>query len=536
MNVILNVYDWVAIGLYLAVVIGIGCWAGLRQRRSKSGDQGREYFLAGGHLNWVVIGLALFSTNISTVHLVGLAEEGYKNGLACGNFEWMAPFTLIILSFFFAPFYIRTRVATLPDFLEMRFSRGCRNWLAVISMLAAIVVHISFALFAGATVLHGLFDVPMMTSLIGLGVLIAFYTSVGGLMAVVAAESVQTIVLLVGAVCLTGFGLHEVGGWSGMAAHVDPVKLTVMRPAGDASNMPWYAILLGYPIIGIWYWCTDQTIVQRVLGAKDENHARVGPLFAGFLKILPVFLLVLPGLICAALVHQGKLPELKDTKDAFTVMVANLLPTGLKGVMAAALMAAIMGAVSGAMNSIATLFCYDLYKQLKPDVSDKKLVLIGRVVTWVGMILAIAWASQLGKFASVFQGIQTVICYVAPSLTVVFLAGVFWKRATARAAFATLASGFGLGVTVFFLDFFKATTGWNVNFMMASFYLACVCGVILVVVSLAWPKPLTDKQAALVWGNPMDALRAPGWPGLGNYKVLAALLVVTMVVLYSIFG
>ncbi len=529
-----NALDWLAVGLYLAVVAGIGAWAGLRQRSAKE-EKGREYFLAGGHLNWVVIGLALFSTNISTVHLVGLAEEGYKNGLACGNFEWMAPFTLIILSFFFAPFYIRTRVATLPDFLEMRYSRGCRNWLAIISMLSAIVVHISFALYAGATVLHGLFGIPVYKSLIGLGILIAFYTSFGGLMAVVAAESVQTIVLLVGAICLTCFGLFEVGGWDALKANVDPVKMTILRAEGDASNMPWYAILLGYPIIGIWYWCTDQTIVQRVLGAKDENHARVGPLFAGFLKILPVFVLVLPGLICAALVNQGKIPELTSTKDTFVVLVSHLLPAGLRGLMAAALMAAIMGAVSGAMNSIATLFCYDLYKQLKPDTSDKKLIFIGRTVTWVGMLLSIAWASQLDKFASVFQGIQTVICYIAPSLTVVFVAGVFWKKATARGAFVTLASGFALGVIVFFLDFFKAQTGWNINFMMASFYLAVVCSVVMVITSMAFPRALTAKQAALVWANPWASLSEPGWKGLGNYKFLAVLLILTMGVLYYLF-
>ena len=275
--------------------------------------------------------------------------------------------------------------------------------------------------------------------------------------------------------------------------------------------------------------------MQRVLGAKDENHARVGPLFAGFLKILPVFVLVLPGVICSGLVHQGKMPALADSKDAFTAMVSHLLPMGLKGVMAAALMAAIMGAVSGAMNSIATLFCYDLYKQLKPEVSDKKLVYIGRIVTWIGMALSIAWASQLGRFASVFQGIQTMICYVAPSLTVVFLAGVFWKRATARAAFITLAGGFMMGVVVFFLDFFKERTGWNVNFMMASFYLACICAVLLVVVSLLWPKALTEKQAALVWDHPLASLREPGWKGLGNYKFLAVLLIVTMCVLYWFF-
>ena len=214
----------------------------------------------------------------------------------------------------------------------MRYSRNCRIWLAIVSMCAAVAIHIGFALFAGATVLHGLFGIPVMTSIICLGILVAFYTSIGGLMAVVAAESFQTIILITGSLILTSIGFVEVGGWSGLAANVEPVKLTILRPEGDASNIPWYTILLGYPIIGIWYWCTDQTIVQRVLGAKDQNHARVGPLFAGFLKILPVFILVLPGLICAALVHQNKLvpPAGWDSRGDIRALMISWAPTEIR--------------------------------------------------------------------------------------------------------------------------------------------------------------------------------------------------------------
>ena len=389
-DVAINSLDLAIIVIYLVGIVTIGCWAGFRQRR---GSEGHGYFLAGRTLTWPVIGLALFSTNISTVHLVSLAEEGYKNGLAYGNFEWMAAFTLIMLSLFFAPFYLRARVATLPDFLEKRYSRPCRDWLAFVSIISAIFIHIGFSLYAGAVVLEGMFGVKIMTSIIIISILTGLYTIIGGLLAVVLTESIQTVVLILGAVCVTVIGLYHVGGWSGLVDSVEPVKLTMLRSATDSSNLPWYSVFLGYPIIGLWYWCADQTIVQRVLGAKDENHARVGPLFAGFIKILPVFIFVLPGLICLGLINQGKLPDsLEHSKHTYAFMISHLLPVGLKGVVAAALLAALMSTVSGALNSIATLFSYDIYKRWRPQTSDRTLVIVGRVVTFIAMIAAIVWS------------------------------------------------------------------------------------------------------------------------------------------------
>ncbi len=591
---------------YLVGIVGVGCWSGLKSRK---GAEGKDYFLAGGTLKWHVIGLALFSTNISTVHLVSLAEEGYRNGLAYGNFEWMAAFTLIILALFFVPFYIRSRVATLPDFLEKRFSKACRNWLAGISIVSAIFIHIGFSLYAGAVVLNGLFGFDVMTSIVVIALLTGLYTIVGGLQAVVLTESIQTIILLFGAICLTMIGYNEIGGWDGLSNAVEPVKLTVMRPKGDPSGLPWYSVLLGYPIIGIWYWCTDQTIVQRVLGAKDENHAKAGALFAGFIKILPMFIFVLPGLICFALIDSGKLdnhdmrnmpvaetvmldgkeipvtegriplsgetvklkshtvditgmtdvyienrlidesdPEKiqrvlvidgkdqKDSADTYAFMITKLLPRGLTGLMAAALLAALMSTVSGALNSIATLFSFDLYKQFKPETSNRKLVLVGRIVTFVGMLLAIAWSPLVAKFDTIFSGIITAICYLAPPITVVFVAGVFWKRATSQAAFMTFVVGSSLGFVVFLLDFFKEQTGWSILSMMASFYLAVICAGVLVVVSLVKPVALSEEKAKLVWTNPLDCLKAPGWRGIGDYRVLSVLLFVVMIVLYAVFG
>jgi len=269
----LNFIDKAVLVVYLVVIVGIGCWTGMRSRKGTEG--GRDYFLAGGSLRWPMIGLALFSTNISTIHLVGFAQEGYNNGLVAGNFEWMAPFLLIVLALFFAPFYIRSRVATLPDFLERRYSRPCRDWLAFLSIISAIFIHIGFTLYTGAVVLRGLFGIPIMYSIIGATVLTGLYTIVGGLMAVVVTESIQTIVLLAGSILITVFGLIKVGGWGGIVENVEAVKLTMLRPPGDPANLPWYSIFLGYPVIGLWYWCAESSTVRQCHRPQRRNAGKV---------------------------------------------------------------------------------------------------------------------------------------------------------------------------------------------------------------------------------------------------------------------
>ena len=422
----------------------------------------------------------------------------------------------------------------------MRYSRPCRDWLAVLSIVAAVFIHIGFSLYTGAVVLRGMFGVSLLTSIIFTAGITGLYTIVGGLMAVVVTESIQTLVLLAGAAAITGIAYSEVGGWAGiretLAAHGELYRLTVLRPADDPSNLPWYAVFLGYPVIGIWYWCADQTIVQRVLGAKDENHARIGPLFCGFIKILPVFLFVLPGLICYVLVRRGDLPDdLSDTADTYAFMITHLLPVGLKGLVAAALLAALMSTVSGALNSIATLFSYDIVKRWRPDTSDRQLVLIGRMTTFVAMLAAIAWSPFIARFESIYQGITALICYIAPPITAVFLGGVFWHRASSLAAQATLYLGSALGAVVFLLDWFKVPW-WKVPSMMTTFYLFVICSAILVTVSAVCPHQHTAVSESLVWKDPLSALRGPAWKGLGDYRILAALLFCVMVVLYVVFA
>ncbi len=538
----INNYDLAIIIGYLVGIVTLGCWAGIRMRRRGSG--GKAFFLAGGTLKWPIIGLALFSTNISTIHLVSQAEVGYKHGLAYGNFEWMAAFTLIALALFFAPFYIRSKVTTLPDFLEKRYNSACRNWLAVLSIVSAIFIHIGFSLYTGALVLHGMFGFNIMTSIIAVSVLTGLYTIIGGLMAVVVTESIQTIILLAGAICITIIGYVKVGGWAGITAQIEPVQLTVLRSAEELPVLPWYSVFLGYPIIGLWYWCADQTIVQRVLGAKDENHARIGPLFAGFIKILPMFIFILPGTICLALIRKGAIPAIAsgETKDTYSHLIKEILPTGLKGMVAAALLAALMGTVSGALNSIATLFSYDIYKPLRPNTSEKQLVIIGRIVTFVGMVLAILWSPYIARFETIYQGTIDLICAISPPITAVFIIGIFWRRASSVGAMATLYAGSVLGLLVFLLDWYKDKpflAFWKnlgIPSMMSTFYLFVICAVILVLVSRWKPEVLTAEKEKLVWKHWWEPLKSVGWKGIGNYKVLSGVLFGVMVLLYIIFG
>jgi SSS family solute:Na+ symporter len=549
----MELLDLVVIVAYVAMIVGVGCWAGWRglspeqvgdAPRKNSGAAG-SYFLAGGTLRWPMIGLAMFSTNISTVHLVGLAEAGYLSGLLMGNFELMAGVTLAILALFFAPFYIRSRVVTLPDFLEQRYSRRSRDIVAVISVLSAIFVHIGFSLYTGAVVLNGIFNLnlPKSASVLVIAALTGVYTILGGLAAVVVTESIQTIVLLASAVLITAFAWFRAGGWEGIVANIPASHLTMLRASDAPGGLPWYSIVLGYPVIGIWYWCTDQTIVQRVLGARDENHARAGALFAGFLKIFPLFIFVMPGLICLALVQQGKLSadRVHNTADVYAYLIRELLPVGVKGLVAAALIAAVMASVSGALNSIGTLVSYDLLKRFRPDASDRQLVSVGRWASFVSLVLAILWSLSLNP-DGIFQAINAMITYIAPPMTCVFLFGIFWRRASSDAAVATLTVGTACGAAVLLLQQFKvawwtsAVTRLRLDFLLIGVALFVICSIVMVVVSLLRPHQHTAKSAALVWNSPWEPLQAPGWPGFGNYKFLTSLLLGSLATIYYLFS
>jgi SSS family solute:Na+ symporter len=586
MNNSVSHLDWAIIAVYLLTVVGLGVAAGFLRRRGERGGEGGHYFLAGNTLTWPVIGLAMFAANISTVHLVSLAEAAYKFGLVFGNFEWMGGFTLILLSLFFAPLYLRSKVATLPDFLERRFNRGCREVLTVVSIFSAIVIHMGVALYTAAWVLRGILGLEPGAPILGLDALLVFiivlglltgiYTMMGGLLAVVWTESVQTILLLVGAVVITVAGYLKVGGWTELsltlASNAHPLAgvpeskvtwgtgnfLSMARTSSDPSGLAWYSVLLGYPVLGIWYWCCDQTIVQRVLAARDEKHARLGPLFCAFLKIWPVFFFVLPGVICVALVQQnafgGAAPQ--TAADTYTFLITHLLPVGLKGMVAAAMLAAAMQTCSAALNSTATLVAYDLFKRHAPTLGDHTLVLLGKWTTVLGTLLAIVASPLFGHYTTIFEGINKLISYVAPPITAVFLLGVFWKRASGKSALITLIAGMGLGAATFCLDFFKdriagrdATAEtiaaspllhliYNIalkDFMLVAFALLVVCLVIMVVTTFMFPAALKPEAKSLVWENWTGPLRIKCGSGFSDYRVVSALILVAFCMLYILF-
>jgi SSS family solute:Na+ symporter len=376
---------------------------------------------------------------------------------------------------------------------------------------------------------------------------------IGGLLAVVWTESAQTILLLIGAVVITIAAYEKIGGWTelghALASHPHPLAgvansqvtwgtgnfLSVIRGAKDPSGLAWYSILLGYPVIGIWYFCCDQTIVQRVLAAKDEKNARLGPLFCAFLKIFPVFLFVLPGVICVALVQKNLFngAEPQTAADTYTFMLTHLLPVGLKGLVAAALLAAAMQTCSAALNSTATLVAYDLFKRYRPELGDHQLVRIGKITTIVGTILAIIASPLFGHYTTIFEGINKLISYVAPPVTAVFLLGIFWRRASSQSAFITLVTGIILGFITFLLDWNNIYRG---DFMLMAFWLLISCLGIMVLTTFIFPEPLKDEARELVWQNWRDPLRGKaGGRGLANYRLAALAVLVVFVMLFLIF-
>ncbi|AEW00058.1 sodium:solute symporter [Niastella koreensis] len=538
--------------LYILFIVTVGLWAGLKKSKVGAKTESGDYFLAGKTLKWPMIGLALFATNISCLHLVSLAQSGFDSGLLNGNFEWMAVFTLILLALFFVPFYLQSNVATLPDFLEKRYNRACRDWLAIISIVSAIVIHIAFSFLAGGIVLKTIFGVNMYVSVFVIAVLTSIYTIIGGLRAVVVTESIQTIVLLAGAIIITVICFQKTGGWHSFTQTLSDThnldKLSMIRPVGDASGLSWQSVFLGYPVLGIWYWCADQTIVQRVLGAKDVNHGRAGALFCGVIKFFPVFIFVLPGLMAFVLNKRGVFDissiqhldntgrTVTETKGIYTLMIAQLVPTGLVGVLAAALLSGLMSQISGALNSIATLASYDLYKRFKPATTDAQLVKMGRISAVLALIISIALLPLLNQYESLFSGINDIIAHMAPPITTVFVLGIFWKKASAKSAQYTLWFGSLLGAVVFAINKLMPDVAISkVPFMMMAFYLCCACVFMQVVLSYVFPVKHTAESATLYWKSPLEPLQGKAWRGLGNYKLQSALLIVLMVVLYFIF-
>ena len=432
--------DWIVLGIYFMALLGVAVWV-FTQRNKNTED----YFLAGRNVGWFVIGASIFASNIGSEHVVGLAGTGFESGTPMAHYELHA-WIVLLLGWLFLPFYIRSGAFTTPEFLEKRFDSRSRWFLSIFSLLAYILTKVSITIYAGGIVVSELLGIPFWYGAIGIVLFTGAYTVIGGLKAVIYTETLQTIVLIFGSVIITFLGLYEVGGWEQLretVTAVSPDHFDMWRPMSD-PDFPWTGMLIGGTIVGIWYWCTDQYIVQRTLAANNITIARRGAIFGAYLKLLPILIFLIPGIIAYALtLQQPDLYFVERADRAFPMLVKTLLPVGIKGLVAGGLMAALMSSLASVFNSCSTIFTIDIYKKIKPDMSEKSLLNIGKIATAVIVILGVVWIPIMENIGGgvMYQYLQNVQSYIAPPVTAVFLLGILWKRVTSDAAIATLICG-----------------------------------------------------------------------------------------------
>lgn len=533
--------DLVVIAIYFVAIFGIGYWAARKEKTESS-----DYFLAGRDVGWLAVGASLFASNIGSEHLLGLAGTGASSGLAVGHFEWLACLILLLLGWVFVPFYERSGVYTMPEFLERRYSPASRWYLTSVSVIAYVLTKASVSLFAGAIIVKELTGIDNLWLSSGIIVIATgIYTIAGGLRAVIYTELVQTFVLILGSLALTIFGFVAIGGWSGLQANVPADFFSMWKPMNH-PDFPWTGVVFGAPILGIWYWCTDQYIVQRVLAARNVQQARRGTLLAAFLKILPVFIFVLPGLIAAALYADIKGG---NANQAFPALVTRLLPVGLKGLVMAGLLAALMSSLSSVFNSCSTLITWDFYKKLKPASSEKELILVGRLATGVMVVLGLLWIPFMKYISSqLYIYLQSVQAYIAPPIAACFLFGLFFPRLNGKGAITSLLTGFVLGALRLVLELTNgpAKTGladgslwaWiaEINFLHFAVLLFAICTFVLVAVSLCTAKPNPEQLKGLTYATvDTKQTQAAGGKSTGVDILLSLLLVLILAVLWFIF-
>ncbi len=509
----LNSMDWIVIGGYFLVVFAVAWWAsrGEKDHERNSAD----YFLAGRNAGWFVIGGSLFASNIGSEHLIGLAGTGAASGLAVAQFEIQASLMLLLLGWFFVPFYLRSGVYTMPEFMERRYSPTVRWYLALISVVGYVLTKISVTIAAGGIVFESLMGMNFWTGAILVVLATGAYTVLGGLRAVLYTDLLQVFVLIGGSALVSVVGINQVGGWTALREAAPAGFFSVWKPMTDPA-FPWTGILFGAPILGVWYWCTDQFIVQRVLAAHGEDDARRGTIMAGFLKQLPLFIFVIPGIVAYVLSQQGAL-TLERSDAALPTLVATVLPMGLRGVVVAGLLAALMSSLSSVFNSCSTLITWDIYRKMRPDASEKTLVRVGQWSTGVLVLLGLLWIPLMAHVSEqLYQYLQSVQAYIAPPIAAVFLIGLLWGRVNAQGAIASLLTGFVLGMGRLALELNKDSLSGpalqlaSINFLHYACLLFIVCSAVLVLVSLATPAP----SAAQVHG--LTHATVKGVPTLGR--------------------
>jgi len=545
---VLATIDWVFIALYFVIILGVAWWV-IRKNKATSDD----YFLAGRNLGWFVVGASIFASNIGSEHIVGLAGSGATDGVAMAHYELHA-WCLLILGWILAPFYMRSKIYTMPEFLEKRFSASSRWVLSIISLFAYVLTKIAVGIFAGGIVFGVLLPevnfMGMNSFWVGsilMIVLTGIYTVLGGMKAVAITEAIQTVILILGSILVTIYGLDALGGWGelrriagsemfnlwkplvpeGMTGTWSPVRTETTMAWYFNSNYPWLGMLFCAPIIGLWYWCTDQYIVQRILGARNLTEARRGTIAAAFFKLLPVFIFIIPGIITFALAASGKMPELATTlldadgkiinanaQQVFPLLVAKVLPAGIRGIVVAGLLAALMSSLAGVFNASSTLFTMDLYSKFRPGASEKQLVRVGRIATIVMVIIGLLWIPVIQGSRGLYDYLQSVQGYLAPPIFVVFFFGIFNKRLNAKGALAALLVGFGMGLFRLMIDtpvmltpgfaYPENSVFWIINNIFFQYYsliIFFVSTVVMFAVSYTSEAPDYQKIKGLAMGT-----------------------------------
>jgi SSS family solute:Na+ symporter len=523
--------DWVVIVGYFLVIAGVAVWVMTRKQTNTE-----DYFLAGRNIGWFIVGASIFASNIGSEHIVGLAGAGAGGKIPMLIYELHA-WLVITLGWVFLPFYLRSGVFTMPEFLERRFNPATRWFLSLFSLIAYVLTKVSVTVYAGGIVIASILNIDFWTGALATVVLTGIYNIMGGMSAVVYTEALQTIVLVLGAATLTFIGLQAVGGWSGLKSSLEPGYLNMWRPASD-PDFPWPSLVITSTIVGLWYWCTDQYIVQRVLAARNIKEGRRGTIFGGLLKLTPVFLFLIPGVIALALKNRGELHW--DSPDgAFAALLMNKMPVGLRGLVVAGLLAALMSSLASVFNSCSTLFTVDIYKKLYPETPEKKLVGIGRIATAIVVVLGILWIPIMQNISGVlYEYLQSVQSYIAPPIAAVFLLGIFYKRINSQGAMATLIVGL---IVAFLRISFELALGSldpdgilyklaSANFLSFAAWFFLFCVILCLAVSWFTPAPDYGKIKGLTFGSLSEEQKQANRNSYNAWDIAWSVLVIGIVI------
>ncbi|WP_396590145.1 sodium:solute symporter [Allomuricauda sp. R78024] len=531
MESILETADWWVLGAYLAALIGVAVWVVLQKNKNTE-----DYFLAGRNVGWFVIGASIFASNIGSEHVVGLAGTGAESGMPMAHYELHA-WIVLLLGWLFLPFYFRSKAFTMPEFLEKRFDSRSRWFLSVFSLVGYVITKVSVTIYAGGIVVSELLGIPFWYGAIGIVIFTGAYTVIGGMKAVIYTETLQTIILIAGSLIITYLGLEKVGGWEELRLVAGSEHFNMWRPISD-PDFPWTGMLIGGTIVGVWYWCTDQYIVQRTLAANNIKIGRRGAIFGAYLKLLPIFIFLIPGIIAFALAKQGVLTYEKSD-EVFPVLVKTLLPVGLKGLVAGGLMAALMSSLASVFNSCSTIFTIDIYKKLKPLTEEKKLLNVGKIATSIVVVLGIIWIPIMEKIGGgvLYQYLQSVQSYIAPPITAVFLLGVIWKRVNSKAAIVTLFSGLLMAALRILAEIYQTDlsgallTFATLNFAHMAIFMFILSVVICISVSLATNPPDYSLIKGLSFGTLSAQDKQLNKESISTIDIILSVFLIVIVVL-----